>query len=309
MRKPLVFTLIFFMLVISACSANPFRIKLTADDSVKLLKKGADFRLYEHERGFVLLKTVVSTKDALTLQNEIANSEQANLRALFDVKLRPDDNSQLGFENEKIQFGEYRPIIIGNSSISGVISEITADDNRYRELVIFCSEGQAYFLYYISAIRDNGLYKIIDGISRLDVPSNNGLDITTDLKIAPNLDIGKDKEGRPYTVIYKKKDEIARAASSSFSEGEWIGIVIWIGNGKKDIQDATIDAKVELNGKIIKNNHNAFFDLEPQEACEYSLLIPLEPNLTKNEISKLIDEMQITLRYKENGAEKLQQLK
>lgn len=309
MRKPLVFMLIFMLFVINACSSNPFGIKLPTGDYVKLLNKGADFRLYEHERGYVLLKAISSSKNAQTLQNELNKSQQANLQAFFGINLRADDYAKIGFDNEKIQFGEYRPINIGKSNISGVVSEITANDNRYRELVIFCSAGRAYLLYYISAIRDNSLYKIVDGISSTEAPKNNGLDITTDLTIVPNLDIGHDKEGKPYAVIYKKKDEIARAASKSFSYQEWIGIVVWIGNGKKDIQDATIDAKVELNGRIIKNNYNAFFDLEPHEACEYSLLLPIEPDLSKNEISKLIDEMQITLRYKENEAEKLQQLK
>ncbi len=220
MRKPLVFTLIFFMLVISACSASPFRIKLTAGDSVKLLKKGADFRLYEHERGFVLIKTVVSTKDALTLQNEMTKSEQANLQALFDIRLRADDYLKLGFDNKKSNLGNIVRLL-SVIAMFRVISEITGSRIRYRELVIFCSEGGLLPLF-ISEIRDITVYiKLLTesaGLMRRQMM----VWISHRSENRPLLSYRKDKEAALLPLSIRRRPRLPGLQAQAFRR-EWIG--------------------------------------------------------------------------------------
>lgn len=309
MRKLLILTAILMAIFVTACS-SAFPVKFDTEDSLKLLKKGADYRLYEHKSGLILLKAFENNNDLFSLFNKIENDEQVTLKTMFNINIRADDYTKLGFDVETIKFNEYRPIIIGKNNISGIISEITTvEDNKYRELIIFSSKKKDYYLYYISDLRDDGLYKIVEGISLTGSESEFSEDITADIRIVAYMGLGQDKEGRPYTLVYKKKDEIARAVNKKLTDNEWLGIVAWIGSNKKEIQDATIDVQVETGGKNIKNNYNAFFDLDPKEACEYSLLVPIDKNLSKTDINEIINNLRITLRYKEKGLEKRKELK
>lgn len=309
MRKLFILIAIFIAIFITACS-SAFPVKFNTDDSLKLLKKGPDYRLYEHKRGLMLLKASENDNDPFSLFNKIKNDKQVTLKSMFDINIRVDEYTKLGFDVKDIKFNEYRPIIIGENNISGIISEIaTVEDNKYRELIIFNSKNKGYYLYYVSDLSDDGLYKIVEGISLIGSESDFSEEITADIRIVANLDLGQDKEGRPYTLVYKKKDEIARAANKKLTDNEWLGIVAWIGSNKREIQDATIDVQVETGGKIIKNNYNAFFDLDPKEACEYSLLVPIDKGISKDDINEIINTMRITLRYKEKGIEKSKELK
>ncbi|PKM90184.1 MAG: hypothetical protein CVU87_03035 [Firmicutes bacterium HGW-Firmicutes-12] len=303
-RKLLYPFILVLVIAVSACTFSPFPLEIKTDDTLKVIKKGADFRIYAHKRGYILLKSFESNQDSLSLFNKLKESGQDFLKSNISISSKVIDNEELGFDLKMYSINEYRPIIVGENNIYGVIAEIeTNEDKRYRELIVFSSEGRGYFLYYISDIKNNILFQVVKNISLIDSQSVFGDDISADITITVDHNLGQDKDGKPYIIVYKKKDQIVRAARQKEPDKEMIGIFIEICSNNKDIKEATIDVMVELDGDTYKNNGNAYFSLEPQEICEYKMLLPIDKDVTKTNTSYLTDTMKIILRYKENGVE------
>jgi hypothetical protein len=305
---PLIIAL--FIVSLSACSFSSFPLEIKTDDTIKVVKRGADFRLYKHKKGYILLSSFESNQNALSLFNEFKASKQGFLKSIASIDTKAFENVEMGFDLETYTIKEYRPIIVGENNVYGVIAEIeTNEDNRYRELLVFSSEGKGYYLSYISEEKNNFLYQFAKNISFINSQSAFGEDISADITITGDYNLGQDKEGKPYFIVYKKKDQIAKAARQLEPNKEMIGIRIQIGSNNEDIKEATIDVKAEMDGEIFKNTGNAYFSLAPQEVCEYSILLPIDKDMDKTEMSRLIDALKITLRYKNNGLETLTVLK
>lgn len=309
MRK-LIPAILFIAIILGGCMPVAFPLEITLDESLKLQNEGSDFRLYAHPRGYVFIRALASKQGALSLLNEAKKDPARSLAALFDLPGKPVNTTKIGFDLPECTFSEYRPIVVGESNIYGFISEIkTTEDEYYRELMIFCTEGMAYYLCYVSKLQDDTFYKFIQGIKQKDSPPAVKDDIYTDITITGHLDLGQNEQGEPYVLVYKKKDEIARAARNEEPDKEWLGIVVSITSNARSIQEATIDVEAQLNGKVYRNNSNAYFNLAAHEACEYSLRFPVEKTLSKEQIRQLIDEMTISLRYKENGVQQIKIIK
>lgn len=309
MRK-LILAVLFIAIILGGCMPAAFPLEINLDKSLELIKEGSDFRLYAHPRGYVFIRTLAGSHDALSLLKEAKKDPARSLAALFDLPGKPVNTAKIGFNLPECTFSEYRPIVVGESNIYGIISEIkTTKDDHYRESAIFCTEGKAYYICYVSKLQDDTFYKFIQGIKPEGSSPAGKEDIFTDITITGHLDLGQNEQGQPYVLVYRKKDEIARAARQEEPDKQWLGIVVNIRSNARSIQEATIDVEAQLNGKVYQNNSNAYFNLAAHEVCEYSLRFPVEKTLSKEQIRQLTDEMKISLRYKENGVQQIKVIK
>lgn len=293
--------LIILLFVLPACSAWSFPLEVETG-SFEQVEKGKDFVVFSHPKGYILVKALDSTKSAQSLFEECTGA--SSLNAVFATSLTPFNAKELGLGRD-YTLGEMRPIIISQNNVCGLIAEVkTPEDTKYREFLVFSHNGKAYYLYYLSESKDNTFYDFVKKIRIKGANTAFGDSIATNATITGHIDLGRDEKGRPFFVVCKKKDQIMKAAWHSQEDEEYLGIEVYINSNSHNITEATVDAEASFEGTVLKTNLHTYFSLNRQEVCQYCFLLPIGKHHSKTEIVRIIDSLQITLRYQEDGIKK-----
>lgn len=294
----------------SACSktALPVYIDSIADNTfaeIDQIEKNSEFRLYKHSQGYLLLASLAdSSEDIKDLLNKNGFQQKEVIDKALSIALNKINARKYAIELSEYTIDEDRPIMIGKENIIGRIAEIkNKNDQYYREAVFFLMDDSPYCIYYFSQVKNDLFYTAVKGVKKPDSDLVQPQHIDVDFRLMCDLDLGTDSKGNPYFLIYKKKNESAGGARRQENQENHAIAVVTIRSNSIELEEATVDISLAHDKNIYRNNANAYFDLQPEEVCEYSIYVPLPFKPDPYDCLDLEKEMEVKVSYRSGGKE------